>query len=146
MALAFLLLAVAAGGALPFQAGINARLATFVGGPIRASAISFAVGTIVLVPLALVTTRGVISTGRLGSVPWWGWLGGAVGAGYVASTVAAAPRLGALNLFAAVIFGQLLCSVVLDHFGVLYHEHNLSAGRLAGVVLLAAGVALVRFY
>ena len=146
MALAFLLLAVAAGGALPFQAGINARLATFVGGPIRASAISFAVGTIVLVPLALVTTRGVISTGRLGSVPWWGWLGGAVGAGYVASTVAAAPRLGALNLFAAVIFGQLLCSVVLDHFGVLYREHNLSAGRLAGVVLLAAGVALVRFY
>jgi transporter family-2 protein len=146
MALAFLLLAVVAGGALPFQAGINARLATFVGGPIRASAISFAVGTIALVVVALIATRGVISTGRLGSVPWWGWLGGAVGAGCVASTVAAAPRLGALNLFAAVIFGQLLCSVVLDHFGVLYRQHGLSAGPLAGVVLLAAGVALVRFF
>ena len=146
MALAFLLLAVVAGSALPFQAGINARLATFVGGPIRASAISFAVGTVVLVVVALVVTRGVVSTSRVGSVPWWGWLGGAVGAGYVASTVAAAPRLGALNLFAAVIFGQLLCSVVLDHFGVLYKEHSLSAGRLAGVVLLAAGVVLVRFF
>ena len=146
MALAFLLLAVVAGSALPFQAGINARLATFVGGPIRASAISFAVGTLVLVVVALVVTRDVVSTGRVGSVPWWGWLGGAVGAGYVASTVAAAPRLGALNLFAAVIFGQLLCSVVLDHFGVLYKEHSLSAGRLAGVVLLAAGVVLVRFF
>ncbi|TMM21661.1 MAG: DMT family transporter [Actinobacteria bacterium] len=146
MALAFLLLAVVAGSALPFQAGINARLATFVGGPIRASAISFAVGTLVLVVVALVVTRGVVSTSRVGSVPWWGWLGGAVGAGYVASTVAAAPRLGALNLFAAVIFGQLLCSVVLDHFGVLYKEHSLSAGRLAGVVLLAAGVVLVRFF
>jgi transporter family-2 protein len=146
MGLAFLLLAVAAGGALPFQAGINARLATFIGGPIRASAISFAVGTVVLVLLALVATRGVASTARLGSVPWWGWLGGAVGAGYVASTVAAAPRLGALNLFAAVIFGQLLCSVVLDHYGVLYREQSLSGGRIAGVVLLAAGVALVRFY
>ena len=146
MALAFLLLAVVAGSALPFQAGINARLATFVGGPIRASAISFAVGTLVLVVVALVVTRGVVSTSRVGSVPWWGWLGGAVGAGYVASTVAAAPRLGALNLFAAVIFGQLLCSVVLDHFGVLYKEHSLSAGRLAGVVLLAVGVGLVRFF
>ena len=146
MPLAFLLLAVVAGSALPFQAGINARLATFVGGPIRASAISFAVGTLVLVVVALVVTRGVVSTSRVGSVPWWGWLGGAVGAGYVASTVAAAPRLGALNLFAAVIFGQLLCSVVLDHFGVLYKEHSLSAGRLAGVVLLAAGVVLVRFF
>jgi bacterial/archaeal transporter family-2 protein len=146
MALAFLLLAVVAGGALPFQAGINARLATFVGGPIRASAISFAVGTLVLILVASIATRGVVSTGRLGSVPWWGWLGGAVGAGYVASTVAAAPRLGALNLFAAVIFGQLLCSVVLDHFGVLYKEHSLSAGRLAGVAFLATGVALVRFF
>ena len=146
MALAFLLLAVAAGGALPFQAGINARLASFVGGPIRASAISFAVGTIVLVLVALVATRGVVSTGRLGSVPWWAWLGGAVGAGYVASAVAAAPRLGALNLFAAVIFGQLLCSVVLDHFGVLYREQSLSAGRISGVILLGAGVILVRFF
>src|ERR1044072_382145 len=92
MAIAFLLLALAAGAALPVQTGINARLATFVGGPIRASAISFAVGTIVLVLLALIATRGVVSTGRLGSVPWWGWLGGAVGAGYVPSVVAGGPR------------------------------------------------------
>jgi transporter family-2 protein len=96
--------------------------------------------------LALVATRGVVNTGRLDEIPWWAWLGGAVGAGYVASTVAAAPRLGALNLFVAVIFGQLLCSVVLDHFGVLYREHGLSAGRAAGVLLVGAGVALVRFY
>jgi transporter family-2 protein len=146
MAFAFLLLAFAAGGALPFQAGINARLATWVGGPIRASMISFAVGTVVLLVLALIATRGLANTGRVGEVPWWAWLGGAVGAGYVASTVAAAPRLGALNLFAAVIFGQLVCSVALDHFGVLYREHHLSAGRIVGVVLLAAGVALVRFF
>jgi transporter family-2 protein len=146
MALLYLVLAVVAGGALPFQAGINARLATFVGGPIRASMISFAVGTLVLLVVALIATRGAVSTGRLGQVPWWGWIGGAVGAGYVASAVAAAPRLGALNLFAAVIFGQLLCSVLLDHFGVLYREHQLSAGRIAGVVLLGTGVALVRFF
>jgi uncharacterized membrane protein YdcZ (DUF606 family) len=55
----------------------------------------------------------------------------------VASTVAAAPRLGTLNLFATVIFGQLVCSVLVDHFGVLYREHQLSAGRLAGVLLSA---------
>ena len=60
--------------------------------------------------------------------------------------MAAAPRLGALNLFAAVIFGQLVCSVLLDHYGVLYREHGLSAGRIAGVVLLGTGVALVRFF
>jgi transporter family-2 protein len=146
MAFAFLLLAFAAGGALPVQAGINAHLARWVGGPIRASMISFAVGTVVLFVLTLVATRGVVNTGRVGQIPWWAWLGGAVGAGYVASTVAAAPRLGALNLFAAVIAGQLVCSVLLDHFGVLYREHQVNVGRVAGVVLLGAGVALVRFF
>ncbi len=144
MAFAFLVLASAAGGTLPVQAGINARLAGWVGGPIRASMISFAVGTVVLFVLALVATRGVVNTGRLDEIPWWAWLGGAVGAGHVASTVA--PRLGALNLFAAVIFGQLVCSVLLDHFGVLYRAHALNPGRIAGVVLLGAGVALVRFF
>jgi transporter family-2 protein len=108
--------------------------------------VSFVVGTVVLVLLSLVVTRGVVSTERLDSVPWWGWLGGVIGAGYVASVIVAAPRLGALNLFAALILGQLVCSVVLDHFGVLYREHQLNAGRIAGIALLAAGVALVRFF
>src|SRR3954470_22021635 len=99
MAFAFLVLAVVAGSALPVQAGLNARLATFVGGPIRASMISFGVRPLVPLPLSLLLTRRVVNTDRLGAVPWWAWLGGAVGAGYVASTVAAAPRLGALNLF-----------------------------------------------
>src|SRR6476619_2315430 len=115
MALVFLVLAFVAGGALPVQAGLNARLATFVGGPIRASMISFGVGTLVLFALSLLVTGGVVHTDRIGQVPWCAWPGGAVGAGYVASTVAAAPRLGALNLVAAVIFGQLPSSVVLDH-------------------------------
>ena len=43
MALAFLALAIAVGAAFPIQAGLNARLATWLGGPIRASLISFSV-------------------------------------------------------------------------------------------------------
>ena len=93
-----------------------------------------------LLVVTLIATRGLVNTSRLDQVPWWAWLGGAVGAGYVASTVAAAPRLGALNLFAAVIFGQLVCSVLLDR------EHGLSTGRVAGVIMLGAGVAMVRFF
>ena len=69
MAFGFVILALAAGAALPVQAGINARLATFVGGPLRASMISFAVGTLALALLALVATRGLVSTQRVGDVP-----------------------------------------------------------------------------
>ena len=146
MAAAFLLLVLAAGSALPVQAGINARLATWVGGPVRASAISFAVGTLALLLVVLLATRGTHARG-LGDAPWWIWLGGVVGAFYVASVVAAAPRLGAVAVFAAVVAGQILCSLVLDHFALLgYEAHRLNAGRLAGVACLAAGVALVRVF
>src|SRR4051812_23781282 len=146
MALVFLVLAFVAGGALPVQAGLNARLATFVGGPIRASMISFGVGTLVLLALSLLVTRGVVNTDRLGAVPWWAWLGGAVGAGYGAPTVAAAPRPGPLNQVAAVHLREVLCPVLLGHFGVVYREHQRTLPRAAGVVLLGAGVALVRFF
>jgi transporter family-2 protein len=84
--LAFLALAIAAGAAFPIQAGLNARLATWVVGPIRASLISFSVGTLVLLVVTLIAMRGLVDTSRLDQVPWWAWLGGAVGAGYVAST------------------------------------------------------------
>src|SRR3954469_4298800 len=104
MAFAFLVLAVVAGSALPVQAGLNARLATFVGGPIRASMISFALRTLVLLVLSLLVTRGVVNTSRVNQVPWWAWLGGAVGAGYVASAVAGAPRVGVGELVRAGVF------------------------------------------
>jgi uncharacterized membrane protein YdcZ (DUF606 family) len=64
MAFVFLVLAFVAGGGLPVQAGLNARLAEWVGGPIRASMISFGLGTVVLFLLALVATRGVVNTDK----------------------------------------------------------------------------------
>ena len=146
VALLFLVLAVAAGTALPVQAGINAELARWVGGPIRASAISFAIGTVALLLVAVVATRGA-QTRHLGGAPWWIWLGGAVGAFYVASVVAAAPRVGAVAVFASVVAGQLLCSLVLDHFGSIgYDVHRISVGRVAGIACVGAGVALVRVF
>jgi transporter family-2 protein len=43
-----------------------------------------------------------------------------------------------------VLTGQLLCSVALDHFGLLGFElHEMSAGRIAGCVLLLAGTFLI---
>jgi transporter family-2 protein len=146
MVWAFLLLALVAGMALPIQAGVNKDLATWVGGPVRASAVSFAIGTLALVLLSLVLWRVSPAARAVGDAPWWVWAGGIFGAFYVASTVAAAPRLGAVTLVAAIVAGQALASLVLDHFGILFPEHAISPGRIAGVVLLAAGVVLVRVF
>jgi transporter family-2 protein len=52
-----------------------------------------------------------------------------------------------VTLVAAIVFGQTLASVLVDQFGwVGFKEHHASPGRLAGVVLVAAGVVLVRAF
>ena len=78
------------------------------------------------------------------AAPWTAWLGGALGAAYAVTVVVLARELGAVTLTALVVTGQLLCSVVLDHFGVLGFEvHVASAGRLLGCGLLLTGIALI---
>jgi bacterial/archaeal transporter family-2 protein len=143
----YLLLAVAAGAMLPFQFGINAQLAHWVGSPIRAAFVSFLVGAFALVVIAVFIRKPLPSTARLGEVPWWVWIGGFLGAFYVAGSIVTAPKLGAATLTAAVVAGQSLASILVDRFGwVGFKEHPLSPGRLLGMALVAGGVALVRFF
>jgi transporter family-2 protein len=143
----YLLFAVAAGAMLPFQFGINAQLSHWVGCPIRAAFVSFLVGTIALLILSAFVHRPLPSLARLGDVPWWVWIGGLLGAFYVAGSIVTAPKLGAVTLAAAIIFGQTLASVLVDQFGwVGFREHHASAGRLIGVLLVGGGVLLVRAF
>jgi transporter family-2 protein len=143
----YLLFAVAAGAMLPFQFGINAQLSNWVDSPIRAAFISFLVGTIGLLILSAFVRKPLPSLARLGDVPWWVWIGGLLGAFYVAGSIVTAPKLGAVTLAAAIVFGQTLASVLVDQFGwVGFKEQHASPGRLVGVLLVATGVVLVRAF
>ena len=73
-------------------------------------------------------------------------IGGVLGAFVVLSALMAAPRLGAATTIALFIAGQLTASLAIDHFGLLgVPERPLDLTRIAGVVCLAAGVALIRW-
>jgi transporter family-2 protein len=131
---------------LPIQFGINAQLARWVDSPLRATLISFAVGTLVLLLVMAVADRDWPSAGRIGGAPWWVWLGGLLGAFYVLGSVVTAPKLGAATLVAVILAGQAVASLLVDHFGwVGFEENPVTPGRLLGIALVAAGVALVRF-
>jgi bacterial/archaeal transporter family-2 protein len=143
----YLLFAVAAGAMLPVQFGVNSQLAHWLGSPIRAAFVSFLVGTIVLLIVAAFVRKPLPSLGRLGDVPWWVWLGGVLGAFYVTGSIVTAPKLGAVTLSAAIIFGQTLASVLVDQFGwVGFEEQRATPGRLVGVLLVAVGIVLVRAF
>jgi transporter family-2 protein len=142
----YLLFALVAGAMLPIQFGINAQLATWVGSSVRAALVSFVVGALSLFVVALAFARNWPPADRVSGAPWWVWIGGALGAFYVLGSIVAAPRLGAVTLFVMILAGQALASLAVDHFGwVGFEQHPVNALRLGGVVLLAAGVALVRF-
>lgn len=143
----YVLLAVVAGAMLPIQFGINAQLSHWVGSPIRAAFVSFLVGTIALLVVSAFVRKPLPSLAKLGDVPWWVWTGGLLGAFYVAASIVSAPKLGAATLAAAIVAGQSVASVLADQFGwVGFKEHHASPGRIAGMVLVAGGVALVRFF
>ena len=142
-----IILTLLAGFVIPTQAGINAQLSLWTNSPVLASTISFAVGTVVLIIYSFVARIPLPTLTTAGAQPWWVWTGGALGAYFVAATVFLAPKLGATTMVALLLAGQMVASLVLDHFGLLgYPVHPASFGRIIGVIMIAGGVLLVRIF
>jgi transporter family-2 protein len=142
---ALLLLAVAVGFLLPVQTGANAELRTYVGHPLATALVSFGVGTVGLI-VAVLSLRIPLPLAEAWSQSaWWQWSGGLIGSVYIAAVVVLAPRLGAGTLIAAVVGGQMVASIVLDHFGwVGFPVHPVSVVRLIGAALVILGVAFIQ--
>jgi len=138
-----LLVTLIAGLGLALQPPTNAVLARTSGSVLLAALASFVVGTLMLALLWLAADR--TPPAALRGVPAWAWIGGAYGAFYVSASAFAAPRLGLAAMLTVMIAGQLAMALVLDHFGLMgLPRAPISLGRIAGVVLVLAGVLLVR--
>ncbi len=139
-------IAVAALGGmiLPVQFLINARLSDGFGNALWATMISFIVGTLGLLAWILATRQaGAASWSGALALPWWAWLGGLMGAVYVAVTIISVPAIGPTALVVLLIFGQMVAGTVLDHFGILTERDPVSFSKLLGLGLVFAGTWLV---
>jgi transporter family-2 protein len=137
-------LAFAAGLLLVLQVGMNSTLRAVLDSPLAAALVSFIVGTLALALYMLVTRAPWPARAQLAAVPGWAWYGGVFGAFYVVTSVVVGPRLGAATLLSLIVLGQLLTSLLVDHFGwVGFPQHPVSLVRLTGAVLLFAGVLLI---
>ena len=132
------------GAALAAQVGMNNTLRARMGHPMTAAFTSFSVGTAALA-LYLLAVRPVMpDRSNLTSGPWWMWIGGLVGAVYVASAAAFAARLGAAAWLGLIVTGQIAASMVMDHFGLVgFPRRPINAAKLVGAALLLAGVVIV---
>jgi bacterial/archaeal transporter family-2 protein len=137
------LLAVAVGAGLTLQIGMNAVLGRTLGSPLWGVIVNFCVGLVALV--GCVMLFGVRMTpGSVSHVPGWAWLGGLLGAAYVASATLLGPRLGAMVLLVLMLAGQLAAALLVDHFGVMgFPRSEVTPVRLVGAALVVVGVLLV---
>ncbi|MGE3466299.1 MAG: DMT family transporter [Pyrinomonadaceae bacterium] len=143
----YLLLAVAAGAMMPTQAAINNKLSTVLSSPILAAFVSFVVGTVGLFVYAVASGTPIGNLASIKDAPPIAWIGGLLGAFFVAATVVLVPRLGVAMTFSLIIAGQMLVTLVIDHFGLLgVPVKEISLARVAGILLITGGVILIRRY
>lgn len=141
--MALIAAAVLAGALLPLQALINGRLGAHLANPVWAGALQNTVGALAMIAVAFALRAQFPSAAQLASPPLWAWLGGALGATYVMIALIATPKLGAAPAIVAMIAGQMVASLLLDHFGVLHERKPIDWTAIAGVALVGAGAFLI---
>ena len=149
--LGWILLALLAGAVLPIQGAINGLLRSDIGAPFVVGTVSFAVATLSMVAVLLIT---LILTdaprpqlGGLAKMPWWGWLGAFCGATYVTTVFTAIPVIGTAAAVGLTVAGQQIASLFVDRYGWFrLPRREISDLRYAGVALLLIGVALIQLF
>lgn len=150
----FALGAILAGFCIALQAPANSRLRKYVsgGGPIDFQHSLYAAffsicGTFITVLLAMLLFRpSAPSWASLRHAEWWNWIGGPLGALFVFAGALLISELGAALYVALVVGGQLFCSLVIDHFGLMgLPQQSMTPARVVGAVLVVAGVVCMKY-
>ena len=138
-------IAVVAGAAVPFQAGSNAALGRALGHPLWATLSSLVVSVLVVVPLMMLMRIPAPALGAAAQGPAWWWLGGVAGVAYITAALILTPKLGAASFIVSVIAGQMLASLLIDHYGLMGLTPKPAGGwRVAGIALILLGMVVVQ--
>jgi transporter family-2 protein len=129
---------IAGGVCLAIQPSTNARMAEHVG-VLGGALMNFIVGLIVLTCLSLFVGKADLT--QVKNASWWQYAGGFFGAFFVSLGLFVVPKVGTTAALSAVIAGQLITAVILDHYGFFdLRQISLSPMRVVGITLLGAGV------
>lgn len=141
---ALALLMFLTGIGIPIMATFNGGLGVQLGSPVAASLILFAVGG-VLAGAILLAMGGAPSAQAFTFDRPYLYLGGFFVLFYILSITWAGPRMGIGNAVFFVLLGQLVAAAAIDHFGLWGAiKSEITPRRIAGILLMAAGVYLAR--
>jgi transporter family-2 protein len=141
----FYLLAAGAGLSFVFQQAVNSNLREELGSAWWAGFISYLGGTLSMLTMAILLREPWLSASMVTRSTWVSWTGGVFGAIYITISIFMLPRLGAATVVALIVLGQLLGSLIFDHFGLFgLPQHPINLARVSGAALLIFGAVLIR--
>ena len=133
----------AAGLGIPVFAALNAGLGQQLGGPVAATAVTFAIGFVIATAMLVFTGFPAASTFTF-ERPWL-WIGAVVMLFYATSVAYSAPRVGLGNAIFFVLLGQIVAAAIIDHFGLLGSiQSAITPKRALGLAVMAFGLYLAR--
>jgi len=138
-----LVLAALSGVLMAVQGSINASLSKAIG-ILEANFFVHISGTILILCLLFILKLGKGSFNTYTEAPWYAFLGGIVGVGIIYLVVVSIPKVGVANATTAIIVGQVLAALSIDHFG-LFGLQRMPCNwcQLLGLGLLAIGAKLL---
>jgi transporter family-2 protein len=125
---------------------MNAALNQDLVNPWLAALVSFLPIVFVFIAMLAMRPLPLPTRGDVATTPWWAPLGGLAGAVAVFGGLLFVAKVGAGPFNGLLITANLLTSLAIDHFGWIGMKvHKAGKGRLAGAVLMVAGIALIAF-
>ncbi|MGF1543194.1 MAG: DMT family transporter [Parvularculaceae bacterium] len=123
---------------------LNSRFGEIVGSPLLATAVFFGVGAFVAIA-AQVALGEPGAASRLAGAPWPYFGLGVLSFAIILSSTIFIPLMGPGPYFVCLVAGQIAAGMALSHFGFFAPAPTpLSWARVAGALLVVAGVAVIR--
>lgn len=136
-----ILLPFVSGLTVGWQQAVNGRVRRTAGSTLSATFVNFLSGTVTLLVIVLVALPFIpLPTQWPGQ--WWLYIGGALGAGFIAIQAFTVNQIGVLALGVSLIAGQILGAQLLDWVFPV-SSSNMSVWTVVGAALVLAGSALV---
>ena len=123
----------------------NGSLGKTLGSPYVATFFVFLVAASSMALLMTITQTPFPSITIIRQTNWAMWIGGLIVVMNILTFTIVPQKIGIGNMIILFIGGQIVSSVVIDHYGLLnFQQHPINWQRMAGVLLLVSGVVLIK--
>lgn len=142
MKVIYYLLALLAGFALSMEGAIASKLGETIG-ELESSYFIFLTGSVLLGLTTLFFGKGDLS--HVFKAPKWNLTGGLLGIIYLTLLIISVPFVGVGLSMVSVIIGQMIASIIIEHFGAL-GSPKLRVGRDRVLSIVCMAVALILIF